>query len=109
MASGAVEDGVTQDECVHHVEAWTALKLTAGRCSAALVRELAIHMADRTLDVFGIYDEIGCMEGAAQTRPTSTKPAARFKRNPLKGLWHKHYASPRFIPKNLAIHWTEAK
>lgn len=29
------------------------------------------------------------------------KPATEFKRFPLKGLWHKHYSSARFIAHNI--------
>jgi hypothetical protein len=30
-----------------------------------------------------------------------TKPAAEFSRFPLKGLWHQHYFSPRFMAHNM--------
>lgn len=29
------------------------------------------------------------------------KPATEFKHAPLKGLWHKHYFSARFLPNNI--------
>ena len=34
-----------------------------------------------------------------------TKPEEQFKKEPLKGLWHKHYGSSRFMGKNLTNHW----
>lgn len=34
--------------------------------------------------------------------PTSgIKPATPFTRHPLRGLWHKHWFSPRFMPANI--------
>ncbi|MEJ3602599.1 hypothetical protein WFH67_18900 [Vibrio vulnificus] len=32
------------------------------------------------------------------------KPATQFRHLPLKGLWHKHYFSARFMAKNLQLH-----
>jgi hypothetical protein len=32
---------------------------------------------------------------------SGTKPAAPFKREPLAGLWHKHYFTPANLPGNL--------
>lgn len=29
------------------------------------------------------------------------KPATEFKHKPLKGLWHKHYFTARFLPANI--------
>jgi hypothetical protein len=97
------------DECRRNVLDWIGIKLTTGRCSALLVEQLACHMQNRTLDVFAIYDEIGALEGAALTRSRSTKPASMFKGAVLSGLWHKHYATPKFIPHNLINHWTPAR
>ena len=102
-------EDATLGHYIGEVKGWVALKLTTGRCSALLVRELAGHFIGRTLEVFRIYDEIGHLEGAPKSRPTSTKPAARFKRAPLRGLWHKHYTSSRSIVKNLINHWTDEK
>lgn len=33
--------------------------------------------------------------------PHGIKPAAPFVRSPLRGLWHKHWFSARFVPNNL--------
>ncbi|ELL1566559.1 hypothetical protein V9J52_003394 [Vibrio cholerae] len=32
------------------------------------------------------------------------KPATQFRHLPLKGLWHKHYFSARFMAQNLQLH-----
>ena len=34
---------------------------------------------------------------------SGTKEATQFRKEPLKGLWHKHYFIGRFIPKNIQI------
>jgi hypothetical protein len=36
-------------------------------------------------------------------RDKGTKPATQFRYMPLKGLWHKHYFSARFLPKNICL------
>ncbi|TBN42613.1 hypothetical protein EYE42_04095 [Paracoccus subflavus] len=33
----------------------------------------------------------------------NTKAATQFKNSPLKGLWHKHYFSARFVPRNIRL------
>jgi hypothetical protein len=35
--------------------------------------------------------------------PTGVKPATQFRNLPLKGLWHKHYFSAHFVPKNILL------
>ena len=35
--------------------------------------------------------------------PSRIKAATQFENMPLKGLWHKHYFSARFMPKNIAL------
>jgi hypothetical protein len=35
--------------------------------------------------------------------PSGIKPATQFRRMPLKGLWHKHYFSARFLPQNILL------
>lgn len=55
------------------------------------------------LDTDVIADEIRCLEGGGRT--TSTKPASRFTREPLRGLWHKHFMDARFMARNLGNHW----
>jgi hypothetical protein len=97
---------MTPEECLSDVREWLQLKLTKGRCSNLLASELAHHMSARTLDVFNIYDEIGALEGASHVRQRPTKPAAPFTGKVLKGLWHKHYTTAGFIPRNLVNHWT---
>jgi hypothetical protein len=36
-------------------------------------------------------------------RSDGVKAATQFQRLPLRGLWHQHYFSPRFVPKNMQL------
>ncbi len=96
---------MTLEDCRREVREWLQLKLTTGRCSTLIADELAGHMLGRTLDVFAIYDEIGALEGAGGAYPSSTKPAAPFTGQVLRGLWHKHYSTPAHMMHNIRNHW----
>jgi hypothetical protein len=87
-----------------------ALKLTTGRCAAALIGVLAGHwcrmpqmLGGRPLliDIHAVADQIGALENAPLSRAAPTKPAAEFTAGPLKGLWHKHWFQAGFMIKNL--------
>lgn len=41
------------------------------------------------------------LEVEAGDRGGGIKPATRFRRSPLKGLWHKHWFSARFLAANM--------
>jgi hypothetical protein len=46
-----------------------------------------------------IVAEIKALEGGPQS--IGTKPATEFTKEPLKGLWHKHFFSAHFVAHNL--------
>lgn len=53
---------------------------------------------------FGIFpkeiiDELKSLENGGER--SFTKPPSMFSREPLKGLWHKHYFSAHFTPQNI--------
>jgi hypothetical protein len=75
------------------------LKLRNGRYAHGLLVELALNSFDRQFHIFAIYDEIKKLEGI-DTIPSMTKKP-RQMRPPLRGLWHKHYYQPSFMPRNL--------
>jgi len=81
------------------VRAWLDLKRRNGRYAHAFLVELAVNSANRLLHIHAIYDEIGKLEGT-DTVPSMTKKP-RQMRPPLRGLWHKHYFQPGFMPRNL--------
>lgn len=74
-------------------------RMRTGVYSKGLVHELACHWVLRIYNVFSIYDEIEILEGSVRRR-SMTKSAKKFRKPPLKGLWHKHHFQARFIPHN---------
>ncbi len=46
-----------------------------------------------------VMDEINFLEGKG--KKTATKPATRFTKPPLEGLWHKHFFVSHFLVRNL--------
>ncbi len=47
-----------------------------------------------------VVEEIKTLEGAPIR--SHTKPVSQFKNKPLKGLWHKHFFSARFVAHNIS-------
>ncbi len=57
----------------------------------------------RIADPFDIIDTLQNLESGEPR--TGIVAASRFKRMPLKGLWHKHYFSARFLAHNIVREW----
>lgn len=74
----------------------------ASRVSVYLIILLAHWRVQRgPFDAF--VDAMDHLEGL---RPISASPpGSQFKHPPLYPLWHKHYWTPRDIPRNLLIRW----
>ena len=73
-----------------------------GRYAAKFVFKLhAFHRA-YGVNPFQVLAEVRALEDS--THPSRTKPATEFIHPPLKGLWHKHFFTGRFIAQNLLIH-----
>lgn len=64
--------------------------------------ELAWHTVKRGYNVHIIHDEIAVLEGKSE-RKSATKPASKFRRAPLAGLWHKHHFQAQFMATNILI------
>lgn len=71
--------------------------------STLFLLQLRKNRDQRLLDTHVIADEIRFLEGV--DRSTITKPASQFTREPLRGLWHKHFMDARFMVKNIGNHW----
>ncbi|MFD0935672.1 hypothetical protein [Methylobacterium trifolii] len=89
-------------EAIRDVREWLDLKMRTGCYAFGFTVELAYHLVARVYNVHAIYDEIGILEGD-DTRRSITKPAEAFKREPLKGFFHKHHYQAIFIIKNLFL------
>jgi len=58
------------------------------------------------LEEFGIspYDILSAIKDLEQGEPgAGVKPATQFKKMPLRGLWHKHFFSARFLVNNMRL------
>jgi len=64
-------------------------RVASGRYSVLLLLELYGGMQSRQLNPAKVIHEIEVLEGLREC--SSLKPASVFNREPLKGLWHKHY------------------
>lgn len=70
------------------------------RCSTLLCLELMSYHYDHGVNPHTITDEILALEGVDR-RPRGTKPPEQFRREPLRGLWKKHFFSAHFLPQNV--------
>jgi hypothetical protein len=95
------------NEGAREIEEMIQLKMGPGRYSRLLVRELYLGWITRTLHVHMILDEIAILEGRAGNKRSIFKPETKFKRAPLKGLWHKHFMQASYIWKNLQVFWSD--
>ena len=70
-----------------------------GRFSWLFVLQMMLFSQRYGIDPYHVVDEIKALEGG----PTRirTKPASEFKHPPLRGLWHKHFFSARFVAHNM--------
>lgn len=81
------------------VEAYGLNRVAPGRFSKLFVLDMLILDQTRAVNPFQIMDEVRALEDSQHW--SRTKPAQPFKHSPLKGLWHKHYFSERFMAKNI--------
>ena len=70
----------------------------AERVSLAFALHLLLNRESQD-DYHPILDELNFLEGLAPA--TRTKPPGKFLRGAINFLFHKHYSSPRHIPRNL--------
>lgn len=80
-------------------------RLDVNRISSLVIDQLADSYSVGASHMHGIIDAIKTLEGIGT--PTNAKPRALFMHKPLRGLWHFHYLSPLFLPKNVANEFEE--
>ncbi|MBQ4837095.1 hypothetical protein [Pseudoalteromonas luteoviolacea] len=73
-----------------------------GRFSWFFVLQMFMYHKMFDIEPYMIVDAIKELEGC--TEVNLIKKETQFKRKPLKGLWHKHYFSARFLMKNIVVH-----
>jgi hypothetical protein len=96
------EDGsvvLTEEELGQFARFYGLDAAAPGRFSWLFVLQTMVFAQRYGIDPFHVVDEIKALEGG----PTRirTKPASEFQHPPLRGLWHKHFFSARFIARNM--------
>lgn len=71
----------------------------AARMSELIWRDIYELHTKEGIDPNALFTAIKDVE--LEATPSGTKTAARFKYEPLIGLWHKHYFTASHLPKNL--------
>lgn len=98
---------VTSDDLKGYAKAIHLDLYAAGRYSSLFVLNLLSYERLYGINPFQVVDEIRTLEDSA--RVTRTKPASQFTRDPLKGLWHKHFFCSRFMAHNMMNHLSGGK
>lgn len=83
-------------------------KIAPGRYSTLFVFKMFLYTELEGVESHYILEELKALEGQANAAPT-TKPATQFTQEPLKGMWHQHFFSARFVPQNIAAHMNKKK
>lgn len=90
----------TTETLARYAEGLRLDQYAKGRYSWCFVLDLLLHDRIYGIPPDHVIDEIRVLEGHSG-QESATKPASEFRRVPLKGLWHKHYFSARFVAKNI--------
>ncbi len=93
---------ITQEQLEKYVRLVGLDRIAKDRFSWLFALNLYLYDRVNGIDPTEIIDEIKKLE-AGVTGP-GTKPATEFRREPLRGLWHKHFFSAHFVPQNLLNH-----
>ena len=73
----------------------------ATRMSELLWLDMYVYDAEFGISPHDVLDAIHSLERGEQ--PNGVKAATPFSRPPLKGLWHKHFFSARFLVNNIVL------
>ena len=97
--SGDETKTITEENLAEYAQYIGLDRIASGRCSWLFLMNLFLFDKINGIDPKLVVDEIEVLEG--QKSGIGTKPATQFKKDPLKGLWHKHFFSAHFVPRNL--------
>jgi hypothetical protein len=97
--SGDEPKTITEENLAEYAHHIGLDRIASGRCSWLFVLNLFLFDKINGIDPKLVVEEIEVLEG--QGSGIGTKPATQFKKEPLKGLWHKHFFSAHFVPRNL--------
>ncbi|MCA0340784.1 MAG: hypothetical protein LCH99_13765 [Proteobacteria bacterium] len=99
---GSETETITSADLESVADAYFLNLHAAGRYSWLFVLDMLMYERVYGISPFQITDEIRGLERSESA--TRTKPASRFSRKPLEGLWHKHFFSARFMAHNIVNH-----
>jgi hypothetical protein len=91
---------VSQRELQEFADITGLSRVAPHRWSWLFALQLSLHEEMSGVDPSTVIDEIKRLE-RGESGP-GTKPATRFSRKPLRGLWHKHFFSAHFLGMKLA-------
>lgn len=74
-------------------------RVCPGRYSHLLTLDIYMHFRHGTLSPEDVVREIVLLE--SNSDQSRTKEAAPFRRDPLVGLWHKHYFTAAYVAHNI--------
>lgn len=83
----------------HWLEAMPSIRSFSGRISRCFWFDLLVLDQRYKVGVRSVLQPLLDLESGELTN--GTKPETLFTRLPLRGLWHKHWFSARFLPANL--------
>lgn len=91
---------VTDEQARRFAGAYGLPPAILARCSTLFCVELMLSNLVHGVNPRNITDESLALEGADR-RPRGTKLPEQFQREPLRGLWKKHFFSAQILPQNL--------
>jgi len=97
--SGDETKTITEENLAEYAHQVGLDRIASDRCAWLFVMNLFLFDKINGIDPKLVVEEIEVLEG--KRSGIGTKPATQFKKDPLKGLWHKHFFSAHFVPRNL--------
>jgi len=94
------EIGIAEAELQRFAGAIGLDQIAPGRYSKLFVFKLILYVHFEGVEGHFILDQLRALEGLPNNAP-ATKTATMFARDPLKGLWHQHFFSARFLAHNM--------
>ncbi len=97
--NGAETRAVTQEDLSRYADLIGLSRAAPCRYSWLFALDLYVYEQTSGIEPMVIVEEIKRLESGSTG--FGTKRAAQFQREPLRGFWHKHFFSARFIGQNL--------
>lgn len=94
----------SRDDLLRYAQEYLYLNsLELERVSTVFLMQTLKLQINRVVNIHSIIEEIKVLEGISSK--SFTKKAESFKREPLKGLYKKHFFNARFLLRNINSHY----